>query len=122
MGPWAERSAAARGDDLTRPASKLAGSIFDLFADVEMYCAQRGIDPEPREIWEVAAALGLHRFREEQASIDANEPEVARAPAGGDAIAEMVKNHMREMETGERTEWSPPTPAELAQQRALLGL
>lgn len=124
MGPWAERPAAAR-EAVEGPASKLAGSVFDLFADVEFYCAQRGIDPEPREIWEVAAALGLHRVPDEPAAALAPEPEPASpwpAAQGTDAIAEMVRNHMREMETGERPQWGPPTAAERAQQRSLMGI
>jgi hypothetical protein len=94
---------------------------------VEYHAAQLGIDPEGKELWELACAFGAHRVEGPPGfgAVDSGAAPPAGSPFIGDrahdtALAQMIADAERARETADRPEWSEPTEAEVLALRPLL--
>lgn len=75
-----------------------------MFADVEHACARLGFDPNPREIWEIACALGVHR---------PTTPDGPERIVRDELVGEMVNAELASRTTGERPQWGNPRSGEM---------
>lgn len=94
FGPWSD------GPSDPDSVNVLAGTPFGEFADIERAAAVLGFDPEPKEIWEIAAAFGAHRT-----------DDIPQGPEGfvmDSAIQEMIEKQKVFEATGIQPQWGQP--------------
>jgi hypothetical protein len=125
FGPWRDGERDPF-DALTNPrkASKLDGTPFAEFADVEYAAAQLGIDADGKELWELACAFGAHHVDAFGGMPPGTAPS-AGTPFVGDAAHDSALAAMIAAEEARRAgvaepEWSEPTEAEVIALRPLL--
>lgn len=114
--------------------------MFDEFADIEYAAAQLGIDPDSKELWELACAFGAHHIKlpfgtnmglplsgapmagtalDALGTPAAQTPTVANA-AQANALRDLIAAEEHARATGERAEWAEPSDAEVVALRPLL--
>ena len=72
--------------------------MFAELAELEHVCARAGFDPNPREIWEIAAALGV--------GTESKPSELAPGVNIDKDTMEMIRAAEEEARTGKRARWS----------------